>query len=204
MFATNLDRELEERLIKERRAAGADRYDEVWDGVYVMSPMPNVEHQRFVGKLNTVFEIAVDWAGLGEAFPGVNVSDRRDDWTKNYRCPDVAVFLNNTAAENHGSFWYGGPDFAIEIISDDDRTRDKFDFYAKVNTRELLIVDRDPWVLELYRLTDGELQLVGTSTPVSSLVLSSEIVPLSFCLKTGTQRPVIEIRHNDGRQKWRV
>jgi Uma2 family endonuclease len=195
---------LEERLIEERRAAGADRYDEVWDGVYVMSPMPNVEHQRFVGKLNTVFEIAVDWAGLGEAFPGVNISDRKDDWTKNYRCPDVAVFLNDTQAESRGTFWYGGPDFAIEIISDDDRTRDKFDFYAKVNTRELLIVDRDPWALELYRLTDGELRLVGTSTHDSSLVLSSEIVPLSFCLKAGTQRPVIEIRHDDGRQKWRV
>jgi hypothetical protein len=26
-------------LIRERRESGGDRYDEVWDGVYVMSPL---------------------------------------------------------------------------------------------------------------------------------------------------------------------
>ena len=42
------------------------------------------------------FHAVVDAGGLGEAFPGVNVSDRSDDWTQNYREPDVAVFLEGT------------------------------------------------------------------------------------------------------------
>lgn len=204
MVATILDRELEARLIEERRAAGADRWDEVWDGVYIMAPMPNVEHQKFVGRLNTAFEIAVQWAGLGESFPGLNVSDRKDDWTKNYRCPDVAVYLNGTSAEMCGEFWYGGPDFAVEIISPGDRSRDKFDFYARVGTREVLIVDRYPWALELYRLTDGELAAVGESTLDSPELLNSEVIPLSFRLQQGIERPNIQIVHHDGRQRWTV
>ena len=204
MVATILDPHLEERLIAERRAAGADRYDEVWEGVYVMAPMPNNEHQDFVGDWTTVFKIAVQWPKLGSAYPGINVSDRTDDWTKNYRCPDVAVFLNDTTAENRGAYWYGGPDFAIEIISDGDRTREKFDFYANIDTRELLIVDRDPWALELYRLSDGELGLVGKSTPDDSQVLQSDVVPLSFFMKPGDERPAVEILHNDEQQTWSI
>lgn len=204
MVATILDPHLEQRLIAERRAAGADRYDEVWEGVYIMAPMPNVEHQLFVGQWSFVLTSAVQNAGLGTVYPGLNVSDRIDDWTKNYRCPDVAVCLNDSTAEVRRAYLYGGPDFAIEIISPDDHTREKFDFYAKVNTRELLIVDRDPWALELYRLTDGELALVGKSTPDDSRVLQSDVVPLSFFMKPGDDRPAIDIAHNDGQQTWTI
>lgn len=40
------DRLLEERLHNERAATGADRYDEIWEGVYMMAPMPNNELWR--------------------------------------------------------------------------------------------------------------------------------------------------------------
>ena len=33
-------------LIRDRRESGGDRYDEVWDGVYVMSPLADNEHQQ--------------------------------------------------------------------------------------------------------------------------------------------------------------
>ena len=88
-----LDPHVERKVRAERAASGADRWDEVWEGVYVMSPLPNNEHQEVVGKLTTVLEISLGWTGLGDVRPGVNVSDRDDDWTQNYRCPDVAVFL---------------------------------------------------------------------------------------------------------------
>ena len=47
------------RLIRERRESGGDRYDEVWDGVYVMSPIADNEHQKLATKLSTTIEIAV-------------------------------------------------------------------------------------------------------------------------------------------------
>ncbi len=116
------DPELEESLLMSRRAMGGDRYDEVWEGIYVMSPLANNEHQALVSDLTTVLNIVVGWTGEGTVFAGVNVSDRREDWQQNYRCPDVAVFLRNTQAENHGAFWFGGPDFAVEITSRGDRS----------------------------------------------------------------------------------
>ena len=39
------------RLIRQRRRCGGDRYDEVWDGVYVMAPLADNEHQSLGLKL---------------------------------------------------------------------------------------------------------------------------------------------------------
>ena len=116
---------LEERLRAERVASGADRYDEVWEGVFMMAPMPNHEHQVLVGRWTRVLDEMVTDSRLGDVVPGVNISDRLDGWEKNYRVPDVAVFLKSTNAVNQDSFWHGGPDFAIEIVSRNDQTRER-------------------------------------------------------------------------------
>ena len=68
-----------DELIQERKRIGADRYDEVWDGVYVMPTMPSREHQELVSDLDTIFDEVVKRPGLGKVYPGVNVSDRGPD-----------------------------------------------------------------------------------------------------------------------------
>ncbi len=204
MTALINDPKLEEKLIAERQAAGADKFDEVWDGVYVMSPLANDEHQYLVKELTTVLTFAVDWAKLGQTRPGVNISDRKDDWTKNYRCPDVTVFLNETKAENCDAFWFGGPDFGIEIVSSGDRIVEKLSFYAAVGARELLVIDRDPWVLTLSRLAKGELLEVAKSTFDDDNILVSEIVPLSFQLCQHDGGFTLGNQHHDRKQEWFV
>ena len=196
------DREIERRLIAHRRRLGQDKFDEVWNGVYVMSPLANDEHQDIAGSLYALFREVVQASGLGVARPGINVTDRRQDWRKNFRCPDVAVFLNGTSASNCDTHWFGGPDLAVEVVSKKDRSKKKLGFYAKVGTRELLIVDRSPWSLGLYRLADGVLQPVGQTTVQSGEWLASQVMPLSFRLIAGVERPRIEVRHSDGRQTW--
>src|SRR4051812_34387745 len=99
-------------ILNERRASGNDRWDEVWDEVYILMPNPNIEHQDIATGLATVFRIVIDWPGLGKVYQGINVSDRADDWAKNYRCPDVAVYLSGNPAVAKGAYWLGGPDFA--------------------------------------------------------------------------------------------
>ncbi len=190
-------------LIRERRRVGADRQDEVWNGVYVMSPNPNNEHQELVGNLTTCLVLAIQYTGLGKVLPGGNVSDQDTDWKQNYRCPDVLVFLKGNKVEDRRSHWFGGPDLAIEIVSRLDRSRKKFAFYAKVGTRELLIVDRYPWALELYCLnTNGSFDLVGKSTLDQPIILPSTVVPLTFQLQSGDERPTIAIKHIDPVQTW--
>jgi len=190
------------RIIRRRRRLGLNHKDEVWNRRYIVLPDPDNVHQRLVGFLVTVFQIVIDWSGLGKVFPGTNISDRDDKWTHNYRVPDVAVFLNDNPAEDRHTHWFGGPDLAVEIVSDNDKSRKKLDFYASVGTRELLIVDRDPWLIELFRLRDGELVSGGTSTVSDGILLASDVVPLSFRLVAGATRPQVEVLHADGVQRW--
>ncbi|MEZ6118896.1 MAG: Uma2 family endonuclease [Pirellulaceae bacterium] len=197
---------LEERILAERAARGADRFDEVWEGVYVMPPMPNDEHQMLVGRFQRILDEIIGDASLGHVRPGVNVSDRTEAWQQNYRVPDVAVFLNNSSAVNCDAFWYGGPDLAVEILSPGDQDRDKLPFYAQVKTKEVLIVDRNPWQLELYRwqAVTKSLQCVGTSTAASNQTVMCQTVPIGLQLQTGTHRPVILIELRDSQKTWSI
>jgi Uma2 family endonuclease len=195
---------LEERIQADRRESGADRYDEVWEGVSVTSPMADDEHQDIVTQLASILQIVVQWAGLGVARSGVNISDRQAGWERNYRIPDVAVFLNGTSAKNLGTHWVGGPDLAIEVCSPGDQTRAKLPFYGAIGTRELWILDREPWVLEQYELRDGAMARVGVSTPDGTNALVSRAVPLSFRVVAGEPRPRIEVVHQEGNPRWTV
>jgi Uma2 family endonuclease len=199
-----LDPSEEKRLKAERARTRADRYDEVWDGVYIMAPLAGDEHQALAGILVSILHLIIYWPGLGEVRQGINISDRIRGWRKNYRCPDVAVFLKGAKAKNCGSFWFGGPDWAAEIVSPKDKSRDKLEFYAKVGVRELLIIDRKPWRLELYRLRNSRLPLVGVSTTKKALVLACEVVPLTFSLQPAKPRPKILVTTTDGEQRWAI
>jgi Uma2 family endonuclease len=192
------------RMIRERRNSGADRYDEVWDGVYVMSPLADNEHQLIGFRLATI--IATALGSLAQVYPGCNVSDRPKRWQRNYRCPDVAVFLPGNPAQDRQTHWYGGPDFAVEIMSRNDRSREKFDFYFNVGVRELLLVDRHPWRLELYRRGENQWKVVGHSALGDGAVsiLHSEVLQLGFRLVKGSTRPQIEVSRATPKRKWLV
>src|SRR4051794_6469068 len=112
-----LDRVKAKQLIRQRRRTGADRKDEVWDGVYVMSPEADNQHQFLTGKFVSVFDQALGGLAGIRVFPSINISDREKGWRKNYRCPDVAVFLPGNPAQDCGTHWFGGPDFAVEVLS---------------------------------------------------------------------------------------
>lgn len=198
MAATILDPELEDRLIAERRAAGLDRFDEVWDGVYMMCPWPHDDHQEIVGFLQTVLGMLFQLTGHGEVRPGINLSDRPEDWTKNFRVPDVAVFFKTGTGVCHGAFWTGGPDFAVEIVSEGEDPEAKFGFYGGLGTRELLLVHRDPWRLELYAPEPGGMRLLQ-SADVNQPGILSKSVDLTFSLRGSEEDPQLVVEHPDGR-----
>src|SRR4051794_37908895 len=204
MPAIILDPELRRRVIRHRRRIGADRHDEVWNGVYIVSPEADNRHQELGTEFIIAFREALGGRPGGKVYQGVNVSDRDTDWKKNYRVPDVAVFLPGNPAQDRGTHWLGGPDFAIEIMSPYDRSRRKLPFYAKVGVRELLLIDRRPWALELYRLHDDAMELVGKSVPETSALLSSVVLPVSFRLLPGTPNPSIEVIRHEGPQTWSI
>jgi len=197
-----LDSYVEEQILAARVGKDGDQYDEVWEGVYVVTPLPTNEHQQFVNRLSVILDSVLDAEGRGIVFPGVNLSDRKRGWEQNYREPDVAVFLKDTKALNHGTHWQGAADFLVEIISPGERTRDKLPFYGGIGVVELLIIDRDPWTLELYRQDSGQLVKVGCSTPAASETLESRTVGLTFQLLPGEPRPRIQVKQPASGKQW--
>jgi Uma2 family endonuclease len=198
------DRRLEDELRAAREASGADRWDEVWEGVYIMPPMPNNEHQTIVVRFGSILVDIIERPLLGQVFVGVNVSDREVDWDKNYRVPDVAAFLNDTKAKNCNTHWCGGPDLVIEVLSPYDQARAKLPFYGKVGVRELLLIDRDPWALELYELRGDELVQAARIVPGQAEAITGTVVPLVYRLQTQKGRPAIEVSQPAGGQRWLV
>jgi Uma2 family endonuclease len=193
---------LEKRIRTERNNSDVKQRDEVWEGVLVVPPLPNLEHQILVTDLALIFAAVINRAAGDLSLAGANVSDRDADWASNYREPDVLVILHGNPAKRRDTHLVGGPDLAVEIVSPSEDPRLKLDFYAKINTRELLIVDRDPWKVELYQLQGKKLVSVGTSDATTSAVLTSVALPLTFQLRPGTPRPIIHITHTGSGQTW--
>lgn len=196
------DPQLEREIRTARDKCDAGRRDEVWDGVLVVPPQANNEHQRIVSRVTSAFSAVIDWDAGDQVLPGANVSDRDADWMENYRDPDVVVYLASNKAKDRNTHWVGGPDLAAEIRSPGEDPRLKLDFYAKVKTHEVLIVDRDPWAVELYQLRRGKLVSVGKADLATSAVLTSGVLPLTFQLRPGTPRPTILLTHTSTKQSW--
>lgn len=105
-------------------------------------------------------------------------------------------------ANDRKTHWYGGPDIALEVVSPDDRSRDKLEFYARIATREVLVLDRDPWQLELYRLNRGKMELDGRIKPGERNKLASAVVPFEYQLLRSRPRPKVKIVHTETGQEW--
>ena len=177
-----------------------DRLTEVWKGVTVVSPAANNEHQTLVNNLGGIFWLVIFQTSLGRVLQGVNLSDRTPDWIENYRNPDIAVYLKGNPAVDHGTHYVGGPDFAVEVVSPGENPTAKFAFYAAVGTKELLVVTRDPWRLELYTLTAGKLKLSGSSPGVCP----AATLGLTFQLLDPTQQTTIAVAHPATGRTWIV
>jgi Uma2 family endonuclease len=193
------DAEVADRLIEERKRKGIDRYDEVWEGLYVIPPIPTNAQLRLVSDLGEILTEVVKREKRGEKYQGANVSDRRKGWDHNYRVPDMVVVLNNSQAVDCGTHFFGGPDFLIEIQSPGDDTEDKVPFYGKISVRELLIIHRDKRTLRLLRLEGDELVLVKPSALDGKDWLVSAVLPLAFrrTVVKGVARP--QVRRSDDR-----
>ena len=178
------------------------RSTEMWEGVEVVAPVPNNEHSLLVMKLASAFSSVIDWDAGDKALPACNVSDRDAGWEHNYRNPDALVVLADGIAVDKGAYWRGGPDLVVEIVSRGENPQAKFDFYATVGTREVLIVDRKPWALELYQLRGGGYVLAGRSDEATPATFASTVLPLTFRLRPATPRPVIEMTHTRTGQVW--
>ena len=120
-----------DEVLARRQALGQDLYDEMWEGVYHMNPVPHAWHgvvQTEVGAiLREAVEVRPDWIASGP----FNLGDK-----DNYRVPDGGVLMEPTQLYMPTAL------IVVEIVSEGDETFDKFDFYWDHNVNEILTISR--------------------------------------------------------------
>jgi len=146
-----------EHVLAWRRRTGADQFDEMWEGVLHMVPSPNRDHQDLEFDLEAW--LRRHWAGPNgcRVYHQINVAEA-GTWPNNYRVPDLVLLTPARFAIDRNEYFDGGPDAIVEIRSPGDEAYDKLEFYAKVDVREVWIIDRDARTVELLELFDDSYQ----------------------------------------------
>ncbi len=141
-----------EALLDRRRRWGADRFDEIWKGVYRVMPAPGYAHRQVEEQLEELLRPLGSAAGLryGGAF---NLGDPDD-----YRIPDRALYRPEDGAD-----WQATAALVIEILSRGDETWEKVPFYAAHGVGELLVIDPQKRTVEWFSLERGEYRPVDAS-----------------------------------------
>lgn len=155
--------EVSEEVLAWRKHTGADRWDEMWEGVLHMPPAPNPEHQDFEWQLETWLRHHFARPSRSRVYHNVNVA-APDGWPHNYRIPDLILLTRERFGIRRREYFEGGPDVVVEIRSPGDETREKMSFYAHIGVPEVWIIDRDTRTPEIHRLTAGEDQQEPAAT----------------------------------------
>lgn len=131
-------------LVERRRALGLDVYDEEWEGDYHMAPAAHPSHGYLDDELAVLLRPLARQAGLVGSGP-FNLGHAHD-----YRVPDrglhrvvaTTTFVTTAAV-------------VVEIMSQDDETPNKLDFYAAHGVDEVLIVSPVERSVRWLALEDG-------------------------------------------------
>ena len=135
-----------EALLERRRRLGQDLFDEVWDGVLHMNPAPAGRHGQLESQLTVVILPLAKAAGL--VMTGqFNLGESERD----YRVPDGGVHRNWS-----DRVWYPTTALVLEIVSPNDETWNKLEFYAAHGVEELVIVDPAERTVSWMGLEQGE------------------------------------------------
>lgn len=119
-----------QHLIDRRHALGIDTYDEEWEGEYHMAPAAHSAH----GYLDNV--LAELLGPLARAAGLIGTGPFNLGRPSNYRVPDRGYLR----AHPRG-VWLATAAIVVEIVSPDDETFEKFEFYAGRGVDEILTVD---------------------------------------------------------------
>jgi Uma2 family endonuclease len=171
--------EVPDYMLQERKRTGADRWDEMWEGVLHMTAAPNKRHTRLQVKMH-------NWLDEHWARPRGNQVDLLVNvasvggWPHDYRIPDLVLLTPDRFSIDHEDYYEGAPTVVVEIRSPGDETWDKLVFYANLGVPEVWIVDRDTRVPQVLQLVEGAYEQVRSgaegwvSSPMTGVWLRAE------------------------------
>ena len=126
-----------EAFLTRRRALGQDQHDEAWEGEYHVAPYAHSHHGLVQNQLTRVLGPRGDREAL-IGTNGFNLGTGPFD----FRVPDGGFFR-----EPPHELYVPTAVVVIEVLSPDDETYDKLDFYAAHGVQEILIAHpQERWV----------------------------------------------------------
>lgn len=174
-------------IVDWRERTGADRFDEMWNGVLHMAPTPNRDHQELAGHIwNWLREHWAQPAG-NRVDPPRNVASV-GGWPHDYRIPDVVLLTPDRFELDRNECIEGPPTVVVEVRSPGDETYERLSFYAALGVPEVWIVDRDSKQPQVHvlRAEDYVLQPADTEgwnpSPTTNVRLRSESGKLAMQL----------------------
>jgi Uma2 family endonuclease len=117
-------------FLARRRALDQDRLDEVWEGDYHVVPAPHPWHGQVLSRLDRLLGPLADSAGLVGTIE-FNLGAEDD-----YRVPDMGYHRTPPS-----EVWVPTAAIVVEVVSPDDETWLKFDFYADHGVEEICVAD---------------------------------------------------------------
>jgi len=151
---------------------------EVLAGEHVVSPRPDLRHQRTALRLLLQLEPQVTERGLGLVLPDVTVQLGRHQVVE----PDITVLLPEHLDRAAKTRVIGAPDLVVEILSPNNRSHDceqKRGIYAAHGVAEYWIVDPDQrTVAQLLLRGDSYVHAATATTAIISAVLPGVTIDL--------------------------
>lgn len=156
-----------ESLLEERRRSGADGRDEMWEGVLHMVPPPKGLHQRLNCALIVAFGPLAQARDLVGQVEG-GLWRQGDD----YRVPDLCYARPDQLSERGVE----GAVLVVELLSPGDETYAKLDWYAAVGVDEVLVVDVETRLPEVFVRRGERMVLLSGRAWVESLGVELTVV----------------------------
>jgi Uma2 family endonuclease len=149
-----------EALLERRRRHGLDLFDELWEGTLHMAPAPGVAHAIVADEVAAVLREPARRAGLRGSGP-FNLGSPED-----YRVPDGGYHRGAPTGS-----WVASAAIVVEVVSPDDETYQKFDFYFAHGVEELVVADPSTRTLRWWARGDGRFVPAETSVLLEVAVL---------------------------------
>lgn len=149
--------DLPRHWLEERKHSEAAQWDEMWNGVLHMPPIPSGMHQDFQGDLRDYLKRWWAKPAGGLVRHEVNLTTPEDEphGTLNYRIPDLVLVDRGRRHIDRNTYMVGAPLVVVEIRSPGDETYEKFPFYAGLGVPEVWVFDRDTRVPEVHARAAG-------------------------------------------------
>jgi Uma2 family endonuclease len=141
-------------LVAWRQRTGADKFDEMWEGVWHVAPAPSLFHQDFQWSLEAWLRAFWARPAGNRVFHDANLAPP-GGWPKDFRVPDLVLLGPECLHIMRGVYLEGTPTAVIEIRSPNDETMEKLPFYARLGVPEVWVIDADVGLADMYVLRAG-------------------------------------------------